>query len=115
MQLSLYEINKMAVAQLSELSEEDLNNCKTTIKDYAKDGVYWMLLSNEYKYYTVFMKGNNSAPNIEDEAIECLKELGSVRSIEMNEDNILEAWVVIEDVPYVFYLFNYDKGVILCK
>ena len=80
-----------------------------------------MLLNNEKHYYTVFWiqhKSNIlSAQRIEDEVVECLKEIGTIKSIEKIDEKTIEAWVIDKDdeEAYAYYLFNYDKGVVICK
>ena len=76
-----------------------------------------MLLSNELKYYTVFNFDENytdDMPQLEDEVIECAKELGKLKSIVTNDDSI-ELWITVDDKSYPLYFFNYSGGVIQCR
>lgn len=116
--VSLYELNQGAITSLPELNEEEILAAKALIKNYLDPSnfSYYMLLSNEKRYYTVFNIGLCSTlfPKPEDEIIDCLRELGQIKSIEINNDAI-ECWVTESDTSYVYYLFNYDKGVIKCQ
>ena len=114
MNLSLYEMNKQVISQLPEI--EDIA-VLTPIRKYKnKDGKYFMLLCRDLNYYTLFVIDLESDVRIEQEVLECLKELGTIKSVEEFEDkNVVEIWVQPEDSdPVVMYFFNYDKGVIPC-
>ena len=114
--LSIYELNKMVVPKLPDLTEEDIKIAKEEIKKYVSKPGYWMLLSNEKKYYTLFHVLNKTSLNkVEDEVIECLKDLGAIKSIAENDDDVIEIWIADNEDAFVCYLFNYDKGVIECR
>ena len=120
--LTLYDVNKLTMPNLPDLTDEQIKDAKKKIAQFIPSkSRYWMLLNNEKRYYTVFHLVDNKSiclvPKIEDEIIECLKELGTIKSIEKVDDDVIEAWVIDKDdeTPYVYYLFNYDKGVIECK
>lgn len=112
--LSLYEMNKQVISQLPEI--EDIA-VLTPIRKYKnKDGKYFMLLCRDLNYYTLFVIDLESDVRIEQEVLECLKELGTIKSVEEFEDkNLVEIWVQPEGSdPVVMYFFNYDRGVIPC-
>ncbi len=120
--LSLYDINKMVIPNLPDFTDEDFEKATQKIKNFIKPGTkFWMMLSNEKRYFTLFQLSPNKtslAPKIEEEAIACLKTLGTVKSVELTEDGqAIEMWVIdnMDETPYVYYLFNYDKGVIICR
>lgn len=122
LKLNLMELNSMAVTQLPALSNDEIKNTKKLISTFVKDNkqYYYMLLSNELKYYTVFVLLNEDAddvvPPIEDEAIGCLQDIGVIKSSEKTNDNAaLEFWVTVDDKSYPFYFFDYTKGIIICK
>ena len=46
--------------------------------------------------------------------IESLQAQGTIKDIS-EVDNGIEFWVTIDNNSYVYYLFNYDKGVIICR
>lgn len=118
--INLFELNQIAVAQLPDLTPEEVEKKKTIIRDYYnKDcaGIkYLMFLSNELKYYTIFIKNTDSNEKIEDVLVECLYNLGSIKSIEKNENGALECWVApSQDKAYPVFLFDYTEGVIECQ
>lgn len=116
--ISLMELNSLAVSQLAPLTEEELEEGKQLIREFVdEDRYYYMLLSNELHYYTVFIviDDEGSTPLIEDEVIACLQDMGDIKSIEKTDDGAMEMWVTIEDKSYPFYFFNYKKGIIICK
>ena len=113
---------QLAVTQLPELiitpDERD------AILDYVvdTDNTYYMLLSNELHYYTVFSfdkahQNPNDLPPIEDEVIACVQDLGIIKSIAPNEDGVIEIWITDIDAEksYPLYFFKYDLGVIQCQ
>ena len=120
--ISLYELNQSAITALPPLSEENITAISKTIADFVKKypkGRYYMLLSNEQKYYTLFSVGYATGTAfdyepIENEVIACLKSQGTLKDYSEVE-NGLEFWVTKEDNSYVYYLFNYDEGVIKCQ
>lgn len=120
--LTLYDVNKLTMPNLPDLTNEQIDEAKRKIAAFIPSNTnYWMLLNNEKRYYTVFHlnKAKNVllCPKIEDEIIECLTELGAIKSIEIIDDNTVEAWVIDKDdeTAYVYYLFNYDGGIVECK
>ena len=114
--ISLLELNSMAITQLAPLPNEEIIKAKLAINKLVSLG-YYMLLSNELKYYTVFNFNKNYTkdnPRIADEVIACLQELGDIKSYEVNNDNI-EFWITKEDKSYPLYFFDYSGGVIKCR
>ena len=114
MNLSLYEMNKQVISQLPGI--EDIAVLTPIRKYQNKDGKYFMLLCRDLNYYTLFVIDLESDVRIEQEVLECLKELGTIKSVEEFEDkNLVEIWVQPENSdPVVMYFFNYDRGVIPC-
>ena len=118
--INLMELNQLAVAQLPNLKKKELKKGKEAILKYVNDtkGSYYMLLSNELKYYTVFDKTKDKKdalmPPIEEEVIACAQTLGSIKSINANDDGVIEVWVFLGEKAYPLYFFDYTEGVILC-
>ena len=74
-----------------------------------------MLLSKEYNYYTIFESDLMlSMPDFASAVATIIHELGYVYSIELLNDGAVEIWIkpFEEDLPMVFYLFPYDRGVV---
>ena len=120
--VSLYDINKMTMVNFPDLTDEQIDDAKRMIAKFiSPKSTFWMLLNNEKRYYTVFQLTKNKdiilIKNIEDEVIDCLKEIGSIKSIDQVDENTVEAWVVdkTDSEAYAYYLFNYDKGVVICR
>lgn len=116
--ITLMELNSMAVTQLPEL--ESLEEAKTCIFDYVQNSgaTYFMLLSNELRYYTVFHFNGDieqNLPDVETEVLECAKELGVLKAVNKNDDGVVEMWITVDDRSYPLYFFDYEKGVIECQ
>ena len=130
LKVSLLELNQIAVTQLPKLTKKQLKEKGKIIRDYyEKDNPgkeYFMLLSNELHYYTVFKMHHNyqeadpvevkkyEYPLLEDEVIGCLQDLGKIKSIAKNDDGVIECWITSGDTSYPLYFFDYEKGVIEC-
>ena len=117
--ISLLELNSMAVTQLNPLTRKEIRKAKAEIRKFTSHSSfgYYMLLSNELKYYTIFNFNENytdDTPQLEDEVIECAKELGKLKSIVTNDDSI-ELWITVDDKSYPLYFFDYSGGVIQCR
>lgn len=115
--ISLYEINKSAMMKAPMMTDETIAAQKNKLKNYIekRKNEYYMLLGKDLNYYTVFVKGTNCGQLIEDEVIECIKDLGAPLSIEKTKDKVFEIWIKNEKGVFVLYFFPYDLGVIKCQ
>ena len=124
---TLYELNQQAMQKEKGMTDEELEKIRPNLEawfNWQLDG-YAMLLSNDRHDYTVFhlyQKQNPYPPRVAvDELFITLKNRGIIQSIEQTlEDDCKswEIWLKIYDgekyQSYVYYLFNYDFGVIEC-
>lgn len=118
--MSLYEINQAAVSQLPELSEETIAKKKEIIRQYLDEisDEYYMLLCRDLNYYTMFsLQADEGLPAAESEIINCIRDMGSILSIERstNAKTVIEIWFKCADGTFVAYLFPYGKGVVKCQ
>ena len=115
--MSLDDMNKQVVSQLSDLDQNGIIEAKTLISEYAI-GNYFMLLCRDINYYTLFAIQNaeSNEPKFADEVIACAEEIGVIKSVTLTEDKgAIEIWVSYKDSSIVMYLFNYDEGVVQCQ
>ena len=114
--MNMYEMNKVGYAGLPEMTVEEVKNSIPLIRKYLSDnsGKYYMLLNNESKYYTVFAFTDESRfKDMAQEIISIVLPLGQIKSIELSNDGMaVEFWIMYDGECRVFYLFNYDRGVI---
>lgn len=117
--LNAYELNKQIISQLPTLDVDTLNLKKNELHAFCHtvSDNYFMLLSREINYYTVFHLSGTYKEKIEEVIIECCKNLGEIKAIDMTEDcGSFEIWI---DHPIhgviVAYFFPYDAGVELCR
>lgn len=120
---NLYELNKNLVQQHEvKLSEGVINSKKEILKNFIKktNNIYYMLLSNENKDYTIFTF-NNIDNNYEKKLTkminilvdECLYNRGEIRGIDLTKDkSAIEIWLSINDESFVYYFFPYDQAII---
>lgn len=118
---SIYDLNKQLIAQMENIenNEEALLEARKTIQTFGHDqnNIYYMLLCIDINYYTLFQTTqlNNDVNRFADEVIECVHDIGAIKSVEEISGGI-EIWVhPIDREPMVMYLFPYDQGVIQCK
>lgn len=113
-----YELNKMVVSQLPPMTNDEIDKAHELIKNYTHSHNsltgYYMLLSNELRYYTVFIVNKNYDENVEDIVFECLNDMGTIKQINEAQDGI-ECWIVNDDGCFMFMLFNYDWGIVTCR
>lgn len=112
--MGLYDINKQIIAQLPDLTPDDLIEKLPLIKQLHEkyNNEYYMLYGKEISYFTLFkLKQVESFPN---EAIDCLQNIGSIKAIDLTEDkDAIEAWVMADDEATCLYLFPYDNGLVV--
>lgn len=118
---TLYDLNKMAVEKGEvALVGETLEEKKELIMEFLKDtnAIYYMLLSNERKDYTIF---RNEMRNFDEEKLkfeiselmECLLNRGLIKGIDLTKDEqAIEIWLSIDGEAFVYYFFPYDNAVI---
>lgn len=118
--MSLYDINKQAVASLPPIDEEMIKEKEKLIADFLSEvhDDYYMLLCRDLNYYTMFaiQPLDKVLPDAEKEIIACIKDLGTPLSIERDpEAKLIEIWFKCIDGTFVAYLFPYGKGVVKCQ
>ena len=76
-----------------------------------------MLLCNDIHYYTVFNKVPTiTNDRIDDVIIECVTNIGVLQQINENETHdAIEIWIKNEKGCFMFLLFDYDWGVVVCQ
>lgn len=91
---NLYDMNKTLVQQKEiKLNKKILNEKKELIKDFIDNNnlnyMYYMLLSNEKRDYTIFdfHNGGTSKSCAECLIDECLANRGEIRGIDLTKDN----------------------------
>lgn len=117
--MTSYEINQQLISQLPALTENQIDEGKTKIYEFAKNNYnqYYMLLCRDLNYYTVLKRDPlNAAPNdtLEQVVIECAQYLGNIKAIDATEGAI-EIWTSTNEGTYVMYFFGYDGGIELCR
>lgn len=111
--ISLYTMNQSLMEGQPVLDEHQLHKGRKLIDKFFKQSSnkYFMMLSNERKYYTVFnfLSGKDDTREAADQVINCLMNIGGIKSIEITADKVaIEIWIDTD----VYYLFPYDLGVI---
>ena len=124
---TVYDLNKQLVEKEEKaLSNSKLREKKKTIISFAEKckDVYFMLLCNERKDYTVFRKGFYDEDIYTDDehqldeivnilVDECMMNRGEIRGIDLTKDkDAIEIWLIIEDEAYCYYFFPYDAAII---
>ena len=113
---SVYDIAKSAFLHLPALEGDRLIKKTNAIEIWmrALDNTYYMLLCKERSDYTVFKVKNYGIAVAE--IIDVLSSRGQLTAIEKADvQDAWECWVKINDEMFMFYLFEYDFGVIECE
>lgn len=111
---TVYDVNKSAYFSLKPLKGEDLKTAFDIVLRYFQlNGNYLMMLCHEKRDYTIFKLASHlSAGKAVEELKECIKNRGSLVSVEMTDDNAVEIWIKDFEDAYCYYLFPYNEGVI---
>ena len=115
--MNMYDINKQIIGQLPDMDNDTINEKKKLIRDFVSEqhNQFYMLLCRDINYYTLFAIDKKNADEcIEDVTIECINDIGVIKSIDLNENGAIEIWITQGDSIYVAYFFGYDLGVIVC-
>ena len=74
---------------------------------------YYMILCKELSFYTIFAKDNYEKNSLEEAVLDYCISTGPIHSVSLTENNdAIEIWIEYENEVYVFYLFDYERGVI---
>ena len=117
---TLYDMNKQIMKDRKPLSPLELAVIYPKVEDWFNMIIdtYAMLLCHERRDYTIFHLYETQNPNppavAASEFIGCLTDRGEILAIDETEDKAWEIWLRIDDTPYCYYLFRYDKAVIEC-
>ena len=115
-ELNLYDLNKSVINQLNPMTSDEIINNLSVIKEYyyRSENSFHMLLCKDYNYYTIFAHDDNAILDFVAAVYDIIVNLGAIYSIENTEDGAIEIWIKPEgeEMPYAFYLFPYDAGVV---
>lgn len=112
---NLYDINKNLMKDnVSPLTEEEIADKRQLILNFLTE-MYYMLLCNDRKDYTVFRINNSKEECVKILIDECLKNRGEILSIEPTENkDAFEIWMKIENEAFCYYFFPYSQAIIEC-
>ena len=115
-ELNLYDLNKSVINQLEPMTLDEIIDKLNLIGEYyhKSDNSFHMLLCKDYNYYTIFAPDDIVILDFIASVYDIIVNLGAVYSIENTEDGAIEIWIKPEgeEMPYAFYLFPYDAGVV---
>lgn len=114
-QMTMYEINKQIISQLSPHTEEQIKQDINIINDFYNidKSNYYMLLCKEQSYYTVLVKSDTS-DRLGATVIDLLIEIDhSILSVENVNNAEVEIWSKDkQDKIWCLHLFNYEVGIV---
>ena len=115
-ELNLYDLNKSVINQLEPMTPDEIIDNLNLIEEYyhKSENNFHMLLCKDYNYYTIFAFDDIITIEFTATVYDIIVGLGAVYSIENTEDGAIEIWIKPEgeEMPYAFYLFPYDAGVV---
>lgn len=115
LKMNLYDANKQLMENEPPMDPIMFNRKTYECAQAMIDGKYWMLLCHERRDYTVFnLQGEVTVRNINKDLIDCLKNRGIVLAIDRQPDGAYEIWIRDKKTKdnVIYYLFNYEFGVI---
>lgn len=112
--MNLYELNKNTISLMDDIT--DIEPEKEKLREFRNKipQKYYMLLSNECHYYTIFALNTLSRESFEEEVIGCLQDMGTLKLIDNDYEDRVECWISNASGCHMFMLFPYEKGVIAC-
>ena len=117
-EISLYELNRSIIRQLPNYEISQMKEFINEFNQYHEKihNRYYMLLSVETSYYTVFVNNQNETNDLKDLGSALLAvslAIGPIVSHDVCEDHI-EIWFRNKDdnEVYCYMLFPYDGGVV---
>ena len=115
-ELNLYDLNKSVINQLEPMTPDEIIDNLNLIEEYyhKSKNNFHMLLCKDYNYYTIFAFDDIITIEFTATVYDIIVSLGTIYSIENTEDGAIEIWIKPEgeEMPYAFYLFPYDAGVV---
>lgn len=115
--MNLYEINQQLINNFKPYTSEQRKDLAAGIMEFLNktDNRTYMLLCRDINYYTMFLRQTIPTPDYQffwQAVLLCAQDLGDIVNHDIFEDRI-EIWVKNGDnLPYVFILFPYDRGVV---
>lgn len=126
--MTLYEINQAGYASLPKMAKSAISAAEDKVADWIQailsehggENIYFMLLNNDLRYYTLFnwralspKEGGGDSEDVVREIFSIVKDLGTLKSIELNSNGAWEFWVTLPNTAtHAYYLFDYTQGVI---
>lgn len=115
--MNLYEINQQLINNFKPYTSEQRKDLAAGIMEFLNktDNRIYMLLCRDINYYTMFLRQTIPTPDYQffwQAVLLCAQDLGDIVNHDIFEDRV-EIWVKNGDnLPYVFMLFPYDRGVV---
>lgn len=116
---TLYELNKINMAQIEPVDEEWLRNKCLEVADEIDKHIpfskYWTLMCREKYDFTIFnLSYNLKLSNLAEGLFDCLYNRGDVIDFTAQEDGSYEIWIrdTITKENFAYYLFDYSNGVV---
>jgi hypothetical protein len=116
-ELNNYDIHKQLYARMNPLSDENLQKKLVSIGGWFSSfaqGKFFMLMCKEISYYTVFHFNEPNYTNGVEELKKTLQFRGQIIDINyVHSENAYECWIKNSlGEMEMYYLFNYDWGVV---
>lgn len=117
-EITLYELNRSIIRQQKNYDAGQMKEFIADFNKYADEtaNTYYMLLSVETSYYTVFVHNSERENELKDlgsALLACSLAIGPIVDHEITEDHI-EIWFRSkkDEEVYCYMLFPYDGGVV---
>jgi hypothetical protein len=112
--MSLYDLNQNIIGQLPDIT--DFTDKVALINEFRSNtnNKYYMLYSKDISYFTIMViEKYGEMDSLGSAVIECLSNLGAVKSIDYTENHdAIEIWVNHNGEIICAYFFPYDNGIL---
>ena len=114
LKMSLYDLNQNIIGQLPDIT--DFTDKVALINEFQSNtnNKYYMLYSKDISYFTIMViEKYGEMDSLGSAVIECLSNLGAVKSIDYTENrDAIEIWVNHNGEIICAYFFPYDNGIL---
>lgn len=126
--MTLYEMNQAGYTSLPKMAKSAISAAKDKVAEWIQanlsehggENIYFMLLNNDLRYYTLFnwralspREGGGDSEDVVRAIFSIVKDLGTLKSIELNSNGAWEFWITAPNATTnAYYLFDYTQGVI---
>lgn len=112
--MTLYDMSKIEFSNYPDMTKKELLKAENKVQEFieANPAIYYALINNEVRSFTVFVCRTGTPKDLAHEVIDVIGTFGGTKAIEKG-NGMIEFWSKADDNPAIMYaFFPYDQGVI---